>query len=308
MNSFLTHFKKALKADKAAISKILTLIEEGEKEDALLKKIYSSDSEIHTIALTGPPGVGKSSLIAQMVEPLATHQSLGIIAMDPRSWISNGAFLGDRIRLAQNTHHPRIFFRSFAPHGLPMTGYLTAKLMARAFGAFGFGCALIETIGTGQAEWGIHELADTTILVLSPESGDEIQMMKRGLIEWADIFVINKMDRPGAKQLELALHRELHHRKSLSTWKPPVLLTAAQSGEGIEKLLETIEKHHHFLKISDEAQHNQWNKKKLECMLWALSITSHQLNKSLKKIKEEPDMNPYEEAKKLLKEMPHGRG
>lgn len=303
MNTPSAWFKKARAGEKKAISKVLTFIEDGEMDENLLKKLYAHDSEIHTIALTGSPGVGKSSLMAQMVEPLARFQFLGIMAMDPRSWISDGAFLGDRIRLGENAHHPRIFLRSFAPHGLPFSGFLTAKMMARAFGAFGFGCALIETLGTGQAEWGIHELADTTILVLSPESGDEIQMMKRGLIEWADIFVINKADRAGAKNLEAALHRELHHRKSTSKWKPPVLLTTAPSGQGVEELLEAIERHHQFLKINDDAEQSRLAKQKLECMLWALSTVWTQLNQSLQNGKKDFLSNPYEEAQKILKEI-----
>jgi LAO/AO transport system kinase len=232
---------------------------------------------------------------------------LGIIAIDPRSSISGGAFLGDRIRLGDKAIHPRIFFRSFAPKGSPFSGYLTAKIMTRAFGTFGFGCVLIETLGAGQSEWTIQHLADTTVLILSPESGDEIQMMKRGLVEWADIFVINKADRPGAKQLEAALVRELQSRPNTSKWKPPVLMTVAtaQNGQGIEALIEAIEKHHQFLKITGEIEENRLKNQSLECMLWVLSMTWNQLNKTGQISEKKLFKNPHQEAQRLLKEVFH---
>jgi LAO/AO transport system kinase len=300
-------FKAALSGHDDAISRILTLIERGEEDSEFFQKIYQNDFQIYTIAITGPTGVGKSSLVAHLAEPLADHQYLGIIAMDPRSSISGGAFLGDRIRLGDKADHPRIFFRSFAPKASPFSGYLIAKTMARAFGAFGFGCVLIETVGAGQSEWAIQHLADTTVLVLSPESGDEIQMMKRGITEWADIFVINKADRPGAKQLEAALARELHNRPDGSGWKPPVLMTVAQNGEGVEKLAEGIERHHQFLKITGKVEENRLRNQSLECMLWALSMTWNRLSKTRPLSQKEIFKNPHREAQKLLKEVFHER-
>lgn len=309
MKIWQSWFKDALSGHPDAISRILTLIERGEDHPQFFQKIYQNDFQIYTIALTGPTGVGKSSLVAHLAEPLADYQHLGIIAMDPRSSISGGAFLGDRIRLGDKAHHPRIFFRSFAPKGSPFSGYLTAKTMARAFGTFRFGCVLIETLGAGQSEWAIQHLADTTVLILSPESGDEIQMMKRGLVEWADIFVINKADRPGAKQLEAALARELQNRANDSKWKPPILLTVAtaQNGQGVEKLIEGIEKHHQFLKITGKIEENRLKNQNLECMLWALSMTWNQLSKTRQISEKKLFKNPHQEAQRLLKEVFHER-
>lgn len=304
MKDWQTVFQNAVLGQKLSISRILTWIERGRDPSDLIQKIYQLDPSIYTIAITGPGGAGKSSLISHLAHPLAQGHYLGIIAMDPRSERTGGSFLGDRIRLSDKVNHPRIFYRSFAPLGTPFAGFLTAKMMARALGAFGFGCVMIETPGAGQSEWDMERLADTTVLVLTPECGDEIQMMKRGLVEWADIFVINKADRPGIKNLESALQRELQDRPHSSAWKPPILLATAQNGTGAEELLEAIEKHHQHLKISGALEKNRETHKHLECMLWALSITWNRVNKAMP---QGPLNNPYLEAKQILKEILHER-
>jgi LAO/AO transport system kinase len=300
-------FLAAKSRDDNAISEILTRIERGPEDEGLFKRIHEEESEIYTIAVTGPPGAGKSTLLSHLAEPLTRHQYLGIAAMDPRSSVSGGAFLGDRIRLGEKTHHPRIFFRSFAPQVSPFSGYLIARMMARVFGVSGFGCAVIETAGVGQTEWPVHHLADTTLLLFSPESGDEIQMMKRGLIEWADIYVINKADRPGAKQIETALQKELHHKTREDGWKPPLLLTIAQNGTGTDAILEAIEKHHQHLKISGALEKNRHQQKLSECLLWSLSMTWNEMHRRLNTQTEfkEP---PYHTARKMLKEIFHDKG
>ncbi|MBI1884285.1 MAG: methylmalonyl Co-A mutase-associated GTPase MeaB [Chlamydiae bacterium] len=306
MKGWQSFFKEALRGEEQAVARILTLLERGPLDDDLLKKIYESDSQIYTIALTGSTGVGKSSLVAQLTDFLARGQYVGIIAMDPRSSISGGAFLGDRIRLKEKAQHPRLFFRSFAPRGTPFSGYITAKTMARALGAFGFGCVLIETQGAGQSDWSLQHLADTTVLVLSPEGGDEIQMMKRGLIEWADIFVINKADRPGAKPLEYALMHELKDRGHTG-WKPPIMLTSAQNGQGMDELFEAIEKHHHFLRTHGLIDQRRKSHQELECLLWTLSMTWQRVHRKLEHAPKQFLKNPYEGAKKILAEAFHGR-
>lgn len=305
MTSWKSWFKEALAGDERAMSRILTLIERSQEDPQLLSKIYETDSQIYTIALTGATGVGKSSLLAYLVTPLTRDQYLGVIAMDPRSSVSGGAFLGDRIRLKKGLH-PRVFFRSFAPRKNPFSGYLSAQIMARAFGSFGFGCVLMETQGMGQSDWVIQHLADTTILVLSPESGDEIQMMKRGLIEWADIFVINKSDRSGAKALETALIEELKSHQDSEKWKRPVLMTESLKGEGVEPLFEAIEKHHHFLRVNGVWERKRQEHQNLEMKLWALSMVWDRLNQV-----EHPSrkfQNPYEGAQRILEEVFHGNG
>ena len=232
------------------------------------------------VGFTGPPGAGKSSLVAALTRAYRDQgEEVGVVAVDPTSPYSGGALLGDRIRMNDLATDPGIFIRSMATRGSMGGLATTTKEVLDLMDAFGFHRVLVETVGVGQTELEITRAADTVVVILVPESGDAIQAMKAGLMEIADIFVVNKADRPGAdrlvKDLKLALHlREgealkdvpAHHGidlKRLGTpgareasraegadppaWEIPVLQTVAQSGKGVPELLEGIEHHRAFL-------------------------------------------------------------
>jgi len=243
------------------------------------------------VGFTGPPGAGKSSLVAALARKYRdAGEELGVVAVDPTSPYSGGALLGDRIRMNDLATDPGIFIRSMATRGSLGGLAVTTKEVLDLLDAFGFPLVLIETVGVGQTELEITRAADTVVVVLVPESGDAIQAMKAGLMEIADIFVVNKADRPGAdllvRDLRLALHlREgealkdvpAHHGVDLKhlagpedgpegneegadeetappTWEIPVLMTVAHAGEGVEEVMEAIAQHRAFLQDSGELE------------------------------------------------------
>ncbi len=200
--------------------------------------------------MTGPPGAGKSTLVDRLTTLLRTEgNSVGIIAVDPSSPFSGGAVLGDRIRMQTHTLDPDVFIRSMATRGsLGGLARATGDVI-RLLDAFGFGWIIIETVGVGQTELDIIRQADTTVVALVPESGDSIQAMKAGLMEVADVFVVNKADRPGAHALmaELRFSVHLHYTSRAASkdvdWEVPVLATEGANDVGIGELLEAVKRH-----------------------------------------------------------------
>jgi LAO/AO transport system kinase len=241
------------------------------------------------IGFTGPPGAGKSSLLAAVTRHFREEgDEVAVVAVDPTSPYSGGALLGDRIRMNDLATDPGIFIRSMATRGSLGGLATTTKEVLDLMDAFGFRRVLIETVGVGQTELEITGAADTVVVILVPESGDAIQAMKAGLMEIADIFVVNKADRPGADALvrDLRLAIQLRHGEALkdvpahhgvdlrrlgrsaaperpsdvdpqSAWEIPVLTTVAQTGEGVDRLLESFDAHGDYLRSSGELEHRR---------------------------------------------------
>ncbi|RME84146.1 MAG: methylmalonyl Co-A mutase-associated GTPase MeaB, partial [Planctomycetota bacterium] len=242
-------WQKALQRDHLALARIITLIE---KEDTailhLLEKEWANFGKSHIVGITGPPGSGKSTLVNQLIPIFRKEElSLAILAVDPTSPISGGAFLGDRLRMGRIGTDPNIFMRSFA-HGGQEGGLAHGmEYVCLLLDLAGFDLILIETVGVGQIEMDIVTLAHTLVLLLSPGQGDIIQVHKAGIMEIADVYVINKADLEGAKTLAEEIRFMLNLKSSKNKWHPPVLEVSAQKGWGINELFQAIEKHKSFL-------------------------------------------------------------
>ncbi len=230
--------ERILNGDARAISRAATAIENRRPEAlALLQELFPRTGRATVIGITGPPGAGKSTLADQMARTARLEgRRVGIIAVDPTSPFSGGAILGDRIRMQAHWNDPGVFIRSMASRG-SMGGLAAATTdVALLLDAAGYDLVLVETVGVGQDEVEVARLADVTVVVLMPGMGDDVQAIKAGIMEIADIFVINKADRPGAASLE----REIDAMLSLGTrpdgWKPPILRAIATEGQGIAEI------------------------------------------------------------------------
>ena len=234
--------------DRRALARAISMVENGDPIALdLVRELYAETGRSFSIGITGPPGVGKSSLISALVRHLRSlERTVGVISVDPSSPFTQGALLGDRIRLADHFLDPEVFIRSMGTRG-HLGGVAETTLQAvLLLDAAGKDLVFVETVGTGQSEIEVVGIADTVLLVLMPGSGDSVQALKAGIMEIPDVIAINKMDHPAAKTMLsevrsiLALDRE-------SSWKPPIVLTEAVRGEGVPELWEKLEGHREFL-------------------------------------------------------------
>jgi LAO/AO transport system kinase len=237
------------KGDVRALARAISAVENRTPEALpLLKALFPFSGKAHVIGLTGAPGAGKSTLVDQLAREYRKQQrTVGIIAVDPTSPYSGGAILGDRIRMQSHSGDPGIYIRSMATRG-SLGGLARATSdVAMLLDASGRDVVIIETVGVGQDEIDIVRLADVTIVLLVPGMGDDVQIIKAGIMEIADIFVINKADRPGAERVE----RELRGMQSLASrkdnWTPPIVKTVASEGKGMAELAAAIASYQEFL-------------------------------------------------------------
>jgi LAO/AO transport system kinase len=282
---------------RAALARVISIVEnQREGFHAVLHELHTGVEEARLIGITGPPGAGKSTITAALIERFrGRNQTVGVIAVDPTSPYTGGALLGDRIRMNEVAQDDGVFIRSMATRGALGGLAAATREVIDVVAAYGFDVILVETVGVGQSELDIAAAADSTVVVLVPESGDSIQTMKAGLMEAADLFVVNKADRPGAprlaREVEMMLHLRLgdamknipaHHgvqlkQRTTSTstssstsegevaskpkskssrggegWSIPVLLTTAETGEGVDELVGRLDGHAEWLASSGE--------------------------------------------------------
>jgi LAO/AO transport system kinase len=235
--------------DARALARAITRCESGRGAD-LIRALYPQTGRAITVGLTGPPGVGKSTLTSAIVAHVRkTGKTVGVISVDPSSPFSHGALLGDRIRLTEHFTDKDVFIRSMASRGhLGGLAGATADAVS-LMDAFGKDVVLVETVGVGQSEIEIAEVADTTLVALQPGSGDSVQVLKAGVLEIADVFVVNKSDHPMALQLQREI-RSMMEMLNFSGWVPELVSTQALEGKGIDKLWHAIEKHDAWLRES----------------------------------------------------------
>ena len=236
------------KGDARAVARAMSLVENGAPEaEALLDAIYGKKPEAPRVGVTGPPGAGKSTLVAEYARLLrAEGVRVGVVAVDPTSPFTGGAILGDRVRMGEHATDPSVFIRSMATR-VSLSG-LAARTgdLCEVLDAWGAGTTLIETVGVGQSELDVAETADTVAVVLTPESGDAIQALKAGLMEIADVLVLNKADHLGADAMEAALRSSLAFRPGAG-WKPPIVRTVGIERKGIEAMHAALLEHRAYV-------------------------------------------------------------
>jgi len=304
--------KNLRKKDVKTISKLISSIENKDSGYLdCLSDIHSHIGNAYRLGITGPPGSGKSSITNQLINQfIKKDYSIAIIAIDPSSPFNGGSILGDRIRFTNTFLNSDIFFRSMSTRGSQGGLSRSATLVADVFDASGYDVIIFETVGVGQVEIDVIEAADTIMVTLVPESGDDIQMMKSGLMEIADLYIINKSDRDGSDRLYNSLNKILELNKSRN-WNPTITKTSAINGLGIDELSNRIIEHRDFIEKNDiksDKMDERYIKtvkffitESLTRKFWNSNKTLNQRLAKELKVDYKKRLSPYKISKELLK-------
>ena len=258
--------EKMLEGDRRALARLFTLLEQDSiKLSTIVRAIHAHTGGAYCIGVTGPPGVGKSTIVDGLVQILRGEgATVGVLAVDPTSPFSGGALLGDRIRMQRHYLDRGVFIRSLATRGAQGGLSRVARVSTKLLDAFGEDVVIVETVGVGQTELDISKVADTVVVALAPETGDAVQAMKAGLMEIADIFVVNKADREGAGRLAAAIEAALRLDDDDPWWRPPIVLTQAHKGDGLQLLHERIVAHRQAMEKTSHLEHRRRQRQKDE--------------------------------------------
>ncbi len=304
---------RLLEGDRRALSRLFTLLEQdADALSSVMAAVNSRVGKAYCIGITGPPGAGKSTIVDGLIQiARAQGSTVGVLAVDPTSPFSGGAVLGDRIRMQRHSLDPGVFMRSLATRGFHGGVSRTARVCVRLLDAFGKDLVFVETVGVGQTELDIMRVADSVVVCLVPEAGDAIQTMKAGLMEIADIFVVNKADRDGARRLATAIGSMLDLKSARSWWTQPVLLTRADRNEGIQELFDSVTDHRRVLQETEnldlrrrQRQREEFVrtlKEAVEVEIAGLLVGDGSLNEMAAKV-ESGDLDPYSAAAQVLAE------
>ena len=302
-----TELDRALSGDVRALARLLSLVEDGSpRMREVIKDLLPKTGQARIIGLTGAPGVGKSTMTAALVGAFrAAGRRVAVLAVDPTSPLTGGALLGDRIRMQEHATDEGVFIRSMASRG-HLGGLAAATPQAiRVLDAAGFELIIIETVGVGQAEVAIASLADTVVVLLAPGMGDAIQAAKAGILEVADLFVVNKADKPDAQQVV----RDLRTMLALGTtepggWKPPVLTATATTGEGLAELVTRLDAHWTWLTDSGELKQRRHARAREEITALAFAALRDHVSKSsvdeLAARVADGTLDPFQAAEEIL--------
>jgi LAO/AO transport system kinase len=298
--------------DKRALARLMTYIDNRHDEAlAIMGEAYNRSGRSLRLGVTGPPGAGKSTLVDKLIRGYrAQGKQVGVIAIDPSSPFTGGAVLGDRIRMQDHNADEGVFIRSLGSRGAHGGLSRATRDIAHLLDAFGMDVIVIETVGVGQTELDIMDVAHTTLVVLVPESGDTIQTMKAGLMEIADIFIVNQADREGADRIfaELRALSEMHSQG----WEVPVLKTVAVKGEGLGEILTTVAQHQAHCQGKARQTGHAATAREEECLTILASeiharvkglFTTNKAYHTLRERLIAEKINPYEAVKELLGKM-----
>ncbi|SDQ12617.1 methylmalonyl Co-A mutase-associated GTPase MeaB [Virgibacillus salinus] len=289
--------------DIRALARAITMVENDHPDKlAMLSDVFSIKKHARYVGITGSPGAGKSSLVNRLITHIRNEgKTVAIIAVDPTSPFSGGALLGDRVRMNEHFTDDGVYIRSMATRG-SLGGLARAtKDAVRICDAYGFDVVMVETVGVGQSELDIMKLVDTTALVLTPNSGDVLQIFKAGIMEIADLFVINKADLQGVGKLK-ALLKELVMMTTKGDHEPSIVKTITTENKGIDKLWEKIDQHHQYLYNTDEGKKRRKQQQELE----VYELVREEIWRDVKKYIEETDItieansDPYQLAQDLF--------
>jgi LAO/AO transport system kinase len=310
--------ESAVGGDRLALARLLTAVENRTPvAEAALRRLYQTAGRAHLVGVTGPPGSGKSTLVAALIAEVRTAgRSVAVIAVDPSSPITGGALLGDRVRMQAYAGDRDVFIRSMASRGHAGGLAATSTAAAAVLDAAGFDLILIETVGTGQSEVDVAAAADTTVVLEAPEMGDEVQAIKAGLLEVADLVVVNKGDKPGARRTASQLRAMLVASAPRGVddprprpKRPDVLITTAATGAGVPELLAAIDRHREVGRVGESSSARL---ARAEAQVWAIVADRFRdrlrdadhlaTTESLLQDVAEHRLDPYAAADRLLEE------